>query len=638
MTSEENARVLDRIDSPADLKTLSAQERADLACELRQVIIGAMSRNGGHLASNLGTVELTIALHTAWDAPRDIIVFDTGHQAYPHKLLTGRRDSFDTIRQGGGLSGFLRREESEYDAFGAGHAGTSISAALGFAKSRDLRGSDEHVAAVIGDSALTSGMAVEALNNAAQLNTNIAVIVNDNSMSIAKSVGALSYHFARLRTRPFVQDLEQRAKEVLDHIKVGKKQLHQAADGLRLGMAHFVSPKDGPLFEQLGFSYLGPIDGHDTEAMIEIFRAVRDMKGPVLVHVVTVKGKGCQFAEDDARCFHGVTPFDPECGEFEKKPGDNPSWTSVFSEVIEELAEKDRRIAAITAAMPDGTGLKGFSEKYPERFFDVAIAEQHAVTFAAGLAAGGLRPVVAIYSSFMQRAYDQILHDVCIQNLPVILCLDRAGLVGDDGPTHHGVFDLSFLRMIPGIVVMAPSSAQELADMLLTAVQHDGPSAIRYPRGSCPAPWQKRAPEALPIGRGETLRAGEDIAIVAVGPQVQVASEAAARLEADGVSAEVINARFVKPLDEQRICEAAERCGRMIVLEENALIGGFGSAVLEVLSDKAPECRVARIGVPDRFVEHNKPAVQLAGCGLTAEDVAARAREMCADKAPAAAK
>lgn len=629
--------MLDRINSPADLKDLTPAERADLACELRHAIIGAMSRNGGHLASNLGTVELTIALHTVWDAPRDIVVFDTGHQAYPHKLLTGRRDQFDTIRQGGGLSGFLRREESEYDAFGAGHAGTSISAALGFAKSRDLRGSDERVVAVIGDAALTAGMAVEALNNAGQLHTNITVIVNDNSMSIAKSVGALSYHFARLRTRPFVQDLEQKAKGMLDHLKVGGKQLHQAAEGIKLGMTHLVSPKDGPVFEQLGFSYLGPIDGHDTEAMIEILSAVREMKGPVLVHVVTVKGKGCDFAENDARCFHGVTPFDPECGKFEKKSGLHPSWTSVFSETIEEIAASDERVVAITAAMPDGTGLQGFSEKFPDRFFDVAIAEQHAVTFAAGLAAGGLRPVVAIYSTFMQRAFDQILHDVCIQRLPVILCMDRAGLVGDDGPTHHGAFDLSFLRLMPGLVIMAPYGPQELADMMLTAVQHDGPTAIRYPRGSCDGTWEKRPPAAIPIGRGQTIRTGDDVALVAIGAAVALAGQAAALLEERGVSAEVINARFAKPLDEQRIVAAARKCSRMVVIEENALAGGFGSAVLEVLSEQVPDCHVARFGIPDRFIEHNKPQVQFRECGLTAEDITACALEMCASAPPVSA-
>ncbi len=626
--TEDMKGVLERIESPADLKGLTSQERRILAAEIRETILNVVSKTGGHLASNLGTVELTIALHTVWDAPKDIIIFDTGHQAYPHKLLTGRRDQFHTIRQGGGLSGFLRREESPYDVFGAGHAGTSISAALGFAEARDLRGSDEEVVAVIGDSALTAGMALEALNHAGELKANIKVILNDNSMSIAQAVGALSYHLARLRSQPLLHSLEQRAKDFIQHLKVGRKAIEHAAEGLKLGMAHLMSPGEGPVFENLGFTYLGPIDGHNTEELIEIFRAVREMKEPVLVHVVTTKGKGVEYAENDARVFHGVTPFDTGCGKFQKKEDGNPTWTSGFSQTLLELAEADERIVAITAAMPDGTGLAAFAERFPERFYDVAIAEQHAVTFAAGLAASGLRPVVAIYSTFLQRAFDQVLHDVCIQHLPVIFCLDRAGLVGDDGATHQGVFDLSYLRLMPGIVIMAPSDLQELADMLLTAVQHDGPIAIRYPRGSCPRPWEKRKPRPIPIGRGRTLREGSDVALVACGSSVITAEQAAEMLHAGGISAEVIDARFVKPLDEQRLCAAARKCGRMVVLEENALAGGFGSAVLELLSVEVPACRVSRVGVPDRFLEHDTQQAQRREVGLTAEQVAERAREL----------
>lgn len=624
----ENNSVLEQIGSPVDLKGLTASERKALAQEIRGQVLEVMSRNGGHLASNLGSVELTIALHTVWDTPKDIVVFDTGHQSYPHKLLTGRREQFHSIRQGGGLSGFCRREESPYDAFGAGHAGTAISAALGFAQARDLKGSEEEVVAVVGDSALTAGMSIEALNHAGQLKTDLTVILNDNSMSIAQAVGALSTHFARLRSRPFVQEFEQRAKDLVEHMPLGSRAIHQAAEGFKLGMAHLVSPKDGPVFEHLGFTYVGPIDGHDTETLIDVFRGVKELKGPVLVHVVTVKGKGCQYAEDDARCFHGVTPFDTESGKMEKKSG-NPTWTRVFAGHLETLASSDERVVAITAAMPDGTGLTSFAKRFPERFFDAAIAEQHAVTFAASMAAAGLRPVVAIYSTFLQRSFDQVLHDVCIQNLPVIFCLDRAGLVGDDGPTHHGVFDLSYLRLMPRMVIMAPASADELGDMLLTAVQHDGPIAIRYPRGECPGPWQERKAQALVIGRGQTLRTGDDIALVGIGSTVALAEEAAAQLERSGVSAEVINARFVKPLDEQRIRAAAQKCARTIVLEENSVIGGFGSAVLELLADVSPECHVERIGVPDRFIDHDKPDVQKQQCGLTAPQVVERALDLC---------
>ncbi len=618
-----------RIESPADLKELTPAERKTLAEEIREQVLGVVSKNGGHLASNLGCSELTIAIHTVWNAPTDTIIFDTGHQSYPHKLLTGRRDQFHSIRQGGGLSGFCRMEESPYDAFGAGHAGTAISAALGYAQARDLKGTHEDVVAVVGDSALTSGMAIEALNHAGQLKTDMTVILNDNSMSIAEAVGALSTHFARLRSRPFVQEIEQRAKGIVEHMPVGSRAIHQAAEGLKLGMAHLVSPKDGPVFEHLGFTYVGPIDGHDTETLIEVFEGVKALKGPVLVHVVTVKGKGCEYAENDARCFHGVTPFDTESGKMEKKSG-NPTWTKVFAEYLEDIAADDQRVVAITAAMPDGTGLTGFAQRFPERFFDVAIAEQHAVTFAGSLAAAGMRPVVAIYSTFLQRAFDQVLHDVCIQNLPVVFCLDRAGLVGDDGPTHHGVFDLSYLRLMPRMVIMAPSTANELGDMLLTAMQHDGPIAIRYPRGACPQEWEKRVPRPLVIGRGQTLRTGEDLAIVAVGSTVPLAQEAAEQLATRGVSSEVINALFVKPLDEQRIRAAAQKCGRVVVLEENSVVGGFGSAVAELLSESSPHCSVARIGVPDRFIEHDSPDRQKQECGLSVLQIVDRAMSLCA--------
>lgn len=629
-----NDYILNRVSSPADLKALSEAERKALGEEMRAAIIDTVSRTGGHLASNLGAIELTIALHTVFDSPKDKIVWDVSHQSYSHKLLTGRKEAFATLRQGGGLSGFTRRDESSHDPFGAGHASTSISAALGLAKARDLRGGDEHVIAVIGDGAMTGGLALEGLNNAEQLNTNVIVVLNDNEMSISENVGAMALHLSKLRMAPLYKRVETRAKEMVTKMPAGKT-LARTAEGLSHGVTRLLGSKAGAVFEELGFTYLGPIDGHSTEVLIDVLENAKKLTGPLLIHVVTQKGKGYEFAESNARVFHGITGFDVADGHIERANG-NTSYTKVFSETLIELAAEDKRIVAITAAMPDGTGLAKFAETYPDRFFDVGIAEEHAVTFAAGLAAGGLRPVVALYSTFLQRAYDQIMHDVCLQNLPVVFAVDRAGLVGEDGPTHHGAFDLSYLRHIPGLVVAAPKDTMELRNLLATALRHDGPIAIRYPRGGGPCPYAPGETEILSIGQGERLVEGDDVAIIAVGSSVYPALEAAAQLRGKGLSAEVLNARFIKPLDEKLILDPFERGMPVIVIEDNTIAGGFGSAVLELASSRGyPGNSIRRIGVPDSFVEHDSLDILWEKVGLSASRIAEVARELVSARATA---
>lgn len=624
--------ILNRINSPSDLKKLSEADRRALAAEIRAVIIDTVSRTGGHLASNLGAVELTIALHTVFDSPHDKIVWDVSHQTYAHKLLTGRRGSFASLRQGGGMSGFARRDESEHDIFGAGHASTSISAALGLAKARDLRGSDEHVVAVIGDGAMTGGLALEGLNNAEHANTDVIVVLNDNEMSIAENVGALALHLSRLRMAPLYKRVESRAREMVERMPAGRT-LARTAEGLSHGVVRLLGSKAGAIFEELGFTYLGPIDGHSTEVLIEVLESAKKLKGPLLIHVVTQKGKGYEFAESDSRHFHGISGFHVADGIVERANG-NTSYTTVFSETMIELAAADERVVAITAAMPDGTGLAKFAAAYPDRFFDVGIAEGHAVTFAAGLAAGGLRPVVALYSTFLQRAYDQIIHDVCLQNLPVVFAIDRAGLVGEDGPTHHGSFDLSFLRHIPRLVVAAPRDTMALRDLLVTALRHDGPTAIRYPRGGGPVPHQHRDPEILTIGKGQRLVEGSDIAIIAVGSTVYPALEAADLLRADGVEAEVIDAQYVKPLDEQLIVSVFEKGMPVVVAEDNTIAGGFGSAILELASSRGYALNsVRRIGIPDAFIEHDSLDALRERVGLTGARIAGTARELVTSSA-----
>ena len=619
-------QILDTIEGPEDLRKLDAQELATLAREIRAFLVETVSKTGGHLAPSLGTVELTLALYRVFHFPEDKLVWDVGHQAYTHKLLTGRRKAFSTLRQKGGITGFPNRFESPYDAFGVGHASTAISAALGMAVARDLDTDDateskRHVIAVLGDGALTGGEAFEGLNNAGDLGRNLIVVLNDNGRSIDKNVGAMSEYLSALRIAPQYN----RAKKDVEHLlksipRIGGK-VYKTASAIKDGVRTALVP--GAPFEEMGFRYIGPIDGHNLELLTEVFSQVRQMTGPILVHVHTKKGKGYLPAEEAPEKFHGIGKFDAATGECPKKNG-APSYTSVFSDALIELAKTDEDIVAITAAMPSGTGLKAFGKAYPERFFDVGIAEEHAVTFAAGLAASGKKPVVALYSTFAQRAYDQILHDVCLQKLHVVFALDRAGLVGQDGPTHHGVFDYSYLRHLPGMTVMAPKDEAELRDMMKTALALDGPVAVRYPRGAAVGVPLPVSMTALPIGKAEVLKDKGTVALLAVGSMVQVAEKVADLLETEGIAVRVVNMRFVKPLDTELLLELSRdpEIRGLVTLEENMLAGGFGSAVLEALSDAGVLLPVRRFGIGDTFVEQGTREELLSLCGLTAPQVA----------------
>ncbi|HEY5594638.1 MAG TPA: 1-deoxy-D-xylulose-5-phosphate synthase [Nitrospiria bacterium] len=610
-------RLLDGINSPEDLKKLPRTELPRLAQEIREEIIRVTSLNGGHLATNLGIVELTLALHAVFDAPRDKIVWDTGNQVYAHKLITGRRDQFHTIRQFGGISGFTRREESPYDTFNAGHAGTSISAALGMVEARDHLGEDSKVIAVIGDGAMTAGMVYEGLNQAGASKKDFIVILNDNEMSISKNVGAISAYLSRIITGQFYTKVKEETKHLLKTIpRIGEPMI-KAAHKVEESAKGFIGP--GLLFEELGFQYIGPIDGNRFEHLFPTLENIKRLKGPILVHVITKKGKGYEPAEKNPVTLHAASPFLVETGEA-RKAARFPTYTQVFASTLVKLAKRDKQIVAITAAMPEGTGLSQFDKEFPDRCYDVGIAEPHAVTFAAGLAVSGLRPVVAIYSTFMQRAYDQIVHDVCIQNLPVVLCLDRAGLVGEDGHTHHGIFDIGFLRILPNLVVMAPKDENELQHMLHTALKHDGPTAIRYPRGEGVGAEMDARPSRLPIGKAELLKNGNDLAILALGHGVHPSLAAARELEAEGISAAVVNARFVKPIDRDLIVQLARKTRRLVTVEEHVLQGGFGSAVLEVLEEEGlVGVEVKRIGLPDLFIEHGGVRLLRERFGFTAE-------------------
>lgn len=616
--------VLDRIAGPEDIKGLTRQEMKELAGELRQTIIETVSQTGGHLASSLGVVELTIALHRILNSPTDKIVWDVGHQAYAHKLLTGRRDRFGTLRQLDGLSGFPKRAESPHDCFDVGHSSTSISAALGMAAARDRRGGQEKIVAVIGDGSMTAGLAYEGLNQAGHLKKNLVVILNDNEMSISPNVGALSSFLSRKMTSDFFVRLKKEGKHLLGSMPGIGKDLLQLASRAEHSLKGFFTP--GMLFEAFGFDYFGPIDGHDLDKLLETLNNVVRLEGPVLVHVLTRKGCGYPPAEQNPSTYHGVGPFDAATGQVKAAKGGPASYTGVFGRTMCELAEKDDRLVAITAAMADGTGLRTFAERFPDRFFDVGIAEQHAVTFAAGLATCGLKPVVAIYSTFLQRAYDQVIHDVCLQNLPVTFALDRGGLVGADGPTHHGSFDLSYLRAVPNLVVAAPRDEVELRRALATARQHDGPFAFRYPRGNALGLDTSSEPEPWEIGRGEPLREGDDAVILAVGSAVADALQAAERLAQEGLSVGVVDARFVKPLDEELLCAAA-RTGLVVTVEENVLAGGFGSAVCELFADRGLAATVVRLGLPDRFIEQGSQAELRARYGIDADGIVATVRQ-----------
>ncbi len=594
---------LNNINSPADLKQISRSDLPALAAEIRKVIVDVVSKNGGHLASSLGAVELAIAIHYVFDTPDDKIVWDVGHQAYAHKLLTGRREQFHTLRQHNGISGFTRMNESPYDAFTTGHSSTSISAGLGMACAKRLKNETSRVVAVIGDGSMTAGLAYEGLNQAGDIHKNFLVILNDNDMSIARNVGALSSRLSRTFSAKYLQDLRKELGTFLKSVPKIGEDVYQFVKRSKESFKIFITP--GILFEAFNFEYFGPIKGHKLDHLIDILNNIKNIDEPVLLHVITKKGKGYPPAEKNPVYFHGVGSFDAKTGNSIGKKESAPTYTEVFGEIMVKLAGNDKRIVAVTAAMPEGTGLVKFAGAYPDRFFDVGIAEQHGVTFAAGMAANGLRPVVAIYSTFLQRAYDQVLHDVCIEALPVIFALDRGGIVGEDGPTHHGLFDFSYLRSLPNMVVMAPKDENELCRMLVTALAHNGPIAFRYPRGRGPGVKIEEDIASIPIGKGEILKKGDDVLILAIGSSVGEALSAHTILARQDINVTIINCRFVKPIDVDLICSLAKKIPRIITVEENVRQGGFGSAVLECLNDEGITgfC-LERIGIPDTFVEH----------------------------------
>jgi 1-deoxy-D-xylulose-5-phosphate synthase len=621
--------LLERIASPADIRRLEPSQLDTLADEVRQRLVDVISQLGGHFAPGLGVVELTLALHYVFDTPTDRLVWDVGHQGYPHKILTGRNDRFATIRQKGGLSGFLKREESEYDTFGAGHAATSISAAFGMATARDLRGEDHKVVAIIGDGSLTSGIAYEALNNAGHTERDLIVILNDNEMSIAPNVGAMNKYLTRLRSNPLYNKVRDELKSIVHRLPEPMEHLAVRLDDSIKNMV-----VAGMVFEDLGFRYVGPVDGHDTDLLIETLRNVRDMQGPRVVHVITQKGKGYAQAEKDPVVWHGAKPFDKISGQMHKKAGGLPGYTNVFGRGLVELGATDERLAVITAAMPGGTGTADFAKAYPDRFFDVGIAEGHAVTFATGLATEGIRPVAAIYSTFLQRAYDSIIHDAALQQLPVVFAMDRAGLVGNDGPTHMGLYDIAYLLTVPNTVVTAPKDGAELLALLRLGVSHDGgPFTVRYPRDSVPTdvPSLDQIPP-VELGTWETLREGSDIAILATGTMVLPSVGAAEQLAEQGIDATVVNCRFLKPVDEEVLEWALGSHRSVLTVEEGIVVNGFGAMIAARAADRdaGARPRVRVLGVPDRLVHHAARKEQLEEVGLTADGIAAAARELAA--------
>jgi 1-deoxy-D-xylulose-5-phosphate synthase len=604
--------LLDSINSPDDVKRLSPAQLAELAQEIRDFLIQTLSKTGGHLGPNLGVVELTLALHAVFNTPEDKILFDVSHQAYIHKILTGRRDRLDTIRQPGGLNGFMLRTESEHDCYGAGHAGTALSAALGMAVARDLAGGHENVIAVAGDAAFTNGITFEAMNNIASQTKRMIVVLNDNEWSIDRNVGAIARYLHRIITNERYQHLHDKATQLIERfggktaVKVVRRAEEAAKGFLWASM----------MFEEFGLEYFGPIDGHNIPLLVETFKFLRTLDHPVLLHVLTQKGRGFQPALEGQKKFHGLGPYDPETGQ---TPDGTPTYAEVFANTLADLATKDDRIVAITAAMPNGTGLDLFRPRHPKRYFDVGIAEEHAVVFAAGMATRGFRPVCAIYSTFLQRAFDPIVHDVCLQQLPVLFCMDRAGLSGDDGPTHHGLFDIAYLRGIPGIVLMSPKDEDELADMLKTALELPTASAIRYPRGAVAGVTRKLEPQILPVGKAEVLTDGSDVAILGLGPMISLAQGLANTLARDGYSPAVINPRFIKPIDPEMLERYARRVAAFVTFEDHALMGGFGTAVVEALDEMGLAVPVVRIGWPDQFIEHGKIDALRAKYGVSAD-------------------
>ena len=623
-------RLLDSINTPADLRKLDRGQLPQLAQEIRETIIDTVSKVGGHFGGNLGIVELTLALHYVYDTPRDQIVLDTGHQSYPHKLITGRRDTFHTIRQHNGISGFCKREESEYDVFNAGHASTSISAALGIAVARDFRKEDYRVVAVIGDGALSGGLALEGLNQAGHLKRKLLIVLNDNDMSISTNVGAMSGYLNSIIKGQRYNQAKDLAKGVMDRIPLIGGKLHGLAHDMEQVLKNMVVP--GTLFEELGFRYLGPYDGHDLQFLIDLFEENKDYNGPLLIHVITKKGKGYVPAEQKPIWSHGVTPFDRESGAVKKsdKP-QPPTYTAVFADTLIELAKRDPKIVAMTAAMPEGTGLDKFAKAFPDRMFDVGIAEEHAVTFSGGMATQGMKPIAAIYSTFLQRAFDQVFHDVAIMDLPVVFALDRAGIAGQDGPTHHGIYDMAYLRVFPNMICMAPKDENELRHMLKTAFETGHPTSLRYPRGNGIGVAMDAELQSLPVGKGEVLRDGKSAAIFAIGVEVWPAMQAAEILAKENIDVAVINARFIKPLDDELIMRYSKPDAKVITVEEGSLAGGFGSAVME----RAQQLGIAnvefhRIGIPDEYVHHGAQDVLRAQFDLHAEGIARRVREFLA--------
>lgn len=644
--------VFEKVNLPKDLKPLTEDELVQLCGELRQHVIDEITKIGGHLAPSLGVVELTVALHRVFDTPTDKIVWDVGHQAYIHKLITGRKDRFSTIRQTDGISGFCKIKESEYDTFGAGHASTSISAAIGMAVARDQMKKDYKVVPVIGDGALTGGMAFEALNNAGQLKTDLLVVLNDNMMSISKNVGALSNYLTDFLATPMYNRMKEDIWKLMGKLSDVGSSLRTKISKIDEGIKSMLVPSH--LFEGLGFRYFGPIDGHDLPHLIKILDELKQLKGPLLLHILTKKGKGLELEEHDVEKYHAnarrfhASSGTPKMVPTKKSP---PSYTDVFGKTVLQLCKEDEKIVAITAAMEDGTGLKYLHDEMPDRFFDVGIAEQHATTFAAGLSTCGMKPILAIYSTFLQRAFDQIVHDVAIQKLPVFFVLDRAGLVGADGPTHHGGLDLSYLRCIPDMVVMAPKDEAELQDMLYTGTRYDkGPIAVRFPRGSGPGATLKKKFSIIEIGKAEIMKDGHDVALLGIGKMVSVANVAAEKLEANGISTCVVNARFVKPLDEAMLQTIVQKCSVIITLEDNVIKGGFGSAVLETMHSRefldagskkhsdfrkrVADAHIERIGLPDQFVEHGETNILFKRLGMDADAIAQRAATLLFQKNP----
>ncbi len=622
-------RFLSEINSPADLRELRVEDLQEVADEVRQFIIDTCSRVGGHTGASLGAVELAVAMHYVFDTPNDRLVWDVGHQAYAHKILTGRRDELHTIKQYGGLSGFLRRAESEYDTFGAGHASTSLSAALGMAIARDKKREDFHVCALIGDSSLAGGMAMEAINQAGHLKSRLIVLLNDNEMSIAPAVGGLARYLNRIKEAQSYQHLKEEIGDTLESVPHFGERLRRAAKSVKDAIAAAVLP--GALVNELGFKYIGYVDGHNVPMLVRALEEAKKVDdGPVIVHALTTKGKGFPNPEKNYYAYHATGPFDPKTGlPYKSSKAAPPMYTAVFGQTMCEIIEKDDKVVVLTAAMPDGTGVDKVLEKFPERAFDVGIAEQHAITFCAGMACEGMKPVAAIYSTFLQRAFDQIIHDVCLQNLNVTFAMDRAGIVGADGPTHHGLLDIAYLRGYPNIILMSPKDEAELRDMMLTAIEHPAPAAIRYPRGNGVGVDISEAPKQLEIGKAEILRDGGEIAIIAYGSMVYPAVEAAENLEKDGIEATVINARFVKPLDAELILALAQSKRLLVTVEEAYLAGGFGSAVIELLEENSllDKVKVVRMGVPDRIITHGDPKLLLAKFGLDADGIYTKVKE-----------